>query len=110
MKQVVILILIACCFNSCIISNPRPEDCEIVETKVSKIKEGSSHDIMFFNHQGDFYYINRGLEQGLNLDSLNAKVLNKTVTLYLAKVPIGVTTNHIAQLEVADEIIYTEFD
>ena len=56
----------------------------------------------------DFYYINRGLEQGLNLDALNAKVLNKTVTLHLPKMIYG-TSNHIAQLVLGEDIIYSEF-
>ena len=47
---------------------------------------------------------------GLNLDSLNAKVLNKTVTLHLPKMLGGlVTSEHIAQLKVGEEIIFTEF-
>ena len=40
--------------------------------------------------------INRRLECGLNLDSLNAKVLNKTVTLHMPKLWLG-TSEHIAQ-------------
>ena len=75
---------------SCIIRNPKPDDCVIKTVEVSKISEGSSYDIVFHNPDGDFYYINRGLEQGLNLDSLNAKILNKTVTLHLAKVIGGI--------------------
>jgi len=48
---------------------------------------------------------------GLNLDSLNAIVLNKTVTLHLPKLLGGlVTSEHIAQLKVGEEIIFTEFN
>ena len=95
--------------NSCIIKNPQPQECTIIDTKIIKITGGSSYDIVFHDNQGDFYYINRGLEQGLNLDSLNAKVLNKTVTLHLPKLPLG-TSEHIAQLTVEDLVIFTEFD
>ena len=63
---------------------------------------------MFHDNGTDDYYINRGLEHGLNLDSLNAKVLNKTVTLHLPKLMFG-TSKHIAQLAIGDEIIFTEF-
>lgn len=87
-----------------------PEDCIILTRTISEIKEGSTFDIVFKDMQGDRYYINRGLEQGLNLDSLNAKVLNKTVTLHLAKVVGGITSEHISQLEVDGEILYTEFE
>ncbi len=96
-------------FKSCIINNPKPEECTIVTAKITKITEGTSFDIVFHDNQGDFYYINRGLEQGLNLDSLNAKVLNKTVTLHLPKLALG-TSEHIAQLAIGKEVIFTEFD
>lgn len=95
--------------TSCVIQNPRPENCVVETVKIVKIIEGSSYDIVFHDNGTDFYYINRGLEKGLNLDSLNAKVLNKTVTLYLAKIIGGVTSEHISQLEVDGDTIYTEF-
>lgn len=95
--------------KSCIIQNPKPEDCEIIDITVIKITEGGVKDIVFYSNDTDSYYINRGLEEGLNLDSLNAKVLNKTVTLHLAKILGGVTSFHISQLALGDEIIYTEF-
>jgi len=96
-------------FKSCVISNPQPEECEIVEVTINKITKGSSYDIVFHDDGTDFYYINRGLEQGLNLETLNAKVLNKTVTLHLPKMLFG-TSEHIAQMAIGDEIIFTEFD
>ncbi len=94
---------------SCIIQNPKPEDCEVVAVKITQITEGSSFDIVFHNDGNDFYYINRGLERGLNLDSLKTKVLNKTVTLHLAKVMGGITSEHISQMALGDDIIFTEF-
>lgn len=99
------------CFTSCIINNTKPEDCDVVSAKIVKITEGTSYDIVFQDAGGDRYYINRGLEQGLNLDSLNVAVLNKTVTLHLAKILGGaVVSEHISQLAVDDAIIFTEFD
>ena len=96
---------------SCIIQNPKPKDCEIISTTVSEIIKGSSYDIVFVSNNGDRYYINRGLERGLNLQDLNATVLNKTVTLHLAKVLGGtITSDHIAQLAIDDTIIFTEID
>ncbi len=79
--------------------------------EIIKIQEGTSNDIVFSDGDGDHYYINHGLELGLNLEDLNAKVLNKTVTLHLPKLIGGlVTSEHIAQLAVGDDIIYSEFD
>lgn len=95
---------------SCVINNPKPEDCKVRTVTINNVREGSSNDIIFFTNSGDRFYINRGLERGLNLDSLNSKILNKTVTLHLAKVLGGIAiSEHISQLSVADEIIFTEF-
>ncbi|WP_111682356.1 hypothetical protein [Winogradskyella tangerina] len=113
LNGVIVLSLLMGCvllFKSCIIQNPKPEDCAVIDVKISKISEGSSNDIVFHDDGTDFYYINRGLERGLNLDSLKTKVLNKTVTLHLAKVMGGVTSEHISQLALGDDIIFTEFE
>ena len=95
--------------KSCVINNPQPDNCEVVEVTIKKITEGSTYDIVFHDTGTDYYYINRGLEQGLNLETLNAKVLNKTVTLHLPKLLFG-TSEHIAQIAIDDEIIFTEFN
>ena len=106
-----VILLLTLLMTSCIIQNPKPEECEVVQITVAHISEGGVKDIVFHNTGKDkFYYINRGLEQGLNLDYLKTKVLNKTVTLHLAKVLGGRTSNHIAQLALDDDIIYTEFN
>lgn len=65
---------------------------------------------MFSDLNGDHFFINRGLERGLNLEDLNAFVLNKIVTLHLPKLLGGsVTSEHIAQLAVGEDAIFTEF-
>jgi len=113
MKKLILVPVVALlvCFSSCIISNPVPSDCVVIERTITKIREGSSHDITFYDNKGDLYYINRGLERGLILEDLNATVLNKTVTLHLPKLLGGtVTSEHIAQLAIGDNIIFTEFN
>ncbi|WP_299127904.1 hypothetical protein [uncultured Winogradskyella sp.] len=95
--------------KSCIIQNVQPEDCTIIDVRITKITEGTSFDIIFHDDGTDFYYINRGLEQGLNLEALKRKVLNKTVTLHLANIMGGITSEHISQMALDDEIIFTEF-
>lgn len=104
----IIIFIISLLLHSCIIKNPQPEQCDIVTAKITKITEGSTYDIVFHDGENHSYYINRGIEYGLNLDSLNAKVLNKTVTLHLPILIYG-TSKHIAQLAIEDEIIFTEF-
>ncbi|KAA3620963.1 MAG: hypothetical protein DWP94_11355 [Flavobacterium sp.] len=107
-KKIVLLLLLALLFSSCIIQNPKPEDCDVKEIIVAKIYEGGTLDIVFAEENGDFYYINRGLEQGFTLSEMEEIVLNKKVTLHLAKVITG-TSNHIAQLALEEDVIYTEF-
>lgn len=103
------LLIVLFTATSCLIHNPKPEDCEKLEVVVERITEGTSYDIMFTAANGDFYYINRGLEQGLDLGQLQDQLLNKKVNLHLAKTMAG-TSNHIAQLAVDGEVVYTEFD
>jgi hypothetical protein len=105
---IIIIFIVSLSLHSYIINTPQPEDCSIVTAKIIKITEGTSFDIVFHDNSTNRYYIDRGLENGLNLDSLNAKVLNKTVTLHLQNLFYG-TSEHIAQLALDDEIIFTEF-
>ena len=93
------------------IENTIAENCKIQSEKIIKISEGSSSDIVFSDNHGDHYYINRGLERGLNLDSLEAKVLNKTVTLHLPKIlGSNIISEHIAQIAIGNDTIFTEFN
>ena len=69
---------------------------------------GGTKDIIFHDEKNN-YYINRGLDLGINLESLNAKVLNKTVSLYVPKM-LFYTSKHISQITLGKEIIFTEFN
>jgi len=89
--------------NSCIVQNPKPEACEVVEMVITNVS-----DILIDNGDEHFYYINRGLEQGLIVENIESKILNKKVTLQLAKTITG-TSKHMAQLAAENEIIYSEF-
>lgn len=102
------IVVVAFLLKGLIIQNPNPEDCQLKEMTVSKIYEGGVKDIVFANENGDFYYINRGLERGLTLAEMEEKVLNKKVTLHLANTIMG-TSNHIAQLAIENDVIFTEF-
>ena len=95
--------------QGCVITDPKPEDCQTKQIVVRSISEGPSNDIVFYADNGDFYYINRGLEKGLELDGLRDSLLNKSVNLHLANTLMG-SSNHIAQLSVDGQVVYTEFD
>lgn len=94
--------------QSCIINNVQAEDCVIKEITVTKIKKGTSFDIVIYDGKDDFYYINRGEELGLDISVLKEKLLNKKATLHLYKFWFG-TSDHISQLEVDDKLLFTEF-
>lgn len=98
--------------TSWIIDNPKIENCVVVEVVVTSVCEaGGEFDILIQEKENKGYYINRGLKSGLSIDSLNAHVLNKKVTLHLPKLLFGaVTSSHIAQLKVGDKIIYSELN
>lgn len=92
------------------INAPGEETAAISENiTVSKIYEGGVKDIVFETPTGDYYYINRGLEQGFTLSGLEEKLLNKSVTLRLTKKLAGVS-KHIHQMQVGEEIIYSELN
>lgn len=95
--------------HSCVIKNPKPENCVIESAKIIKIAEGKSNDIVLSDSGGDHYYINRGLEHNLTISKLSQKILHQNVAMYLPKFVIG-TSEHVAQLTVKDTILYTEFN
>lgn len=108
MKKLLVIISLFV-LTSCVIQNPRPENCIAENVTITEIRKGSGSSIIFYDNSSDYYYIHKGLEKGLNLDSLNVKVLNKTVTLHLAKIIGHTVSEHIVQLEVDGDTIYSEF-
>ena len=90
-----------------VIDNPQPKDCSIIEVTVKNMTAGDTKDIIFHDEKNN-YHINRGLDLGINIESLNAKVLNKTVSLHMPKM-LFYTSKHISQITLGKEIIFTEF-
>jgi len=108
-KKLGLLLILSLVCVSCIISNPKLEECEVKEIVVTKIYEGGVKDIVIDNTENHLFYINRGLEQGLKIEDLQKHIINKKATLHLANSLVG-TSRHIAQLKVGDSIFYTEFN
>ena len=96
-------------FESCIINNAKKQECIVKQIVVSEVYSSNAADIFFKEANGDFYYINRGLERGLKFSQLENKVMGKKITLYLYKFWFGHQSNHISQLALDDEILFTEF-
>jgi hypothetical protein len=88
------------------------KDCLVAKGIVAKIEEGSSFDVIFTLHTNQKFYINRGLENGLNIDSLRKYILLQEVTIkypdYTA--PFGAAAIHLSKLEHGEKILYSELN
>lgn len=104
-----IVLLIGLLSMGCIIQDPKAEECTVIKTFITQVREGTSFDIIFDDNHGDHYYINRGLEWGLNIDTLKKEVTKQTVRLHLPTFWIG-TSEHIAQIEIKNDTLFTEFN
>jgi hypothetical protein len=89
------------------------EECLVTSGVVVNIFEGGVKDVVF-HLQGDSksYYINRGLENGLNLQELKNELIGKHVTF---KYPDHWTpldpqnqTIHLSKVEVDNDVVYSE--
>lgn len=109
-KKISLGIFTACLMTSCFIHNPKEEDCFIKEIEVVEISEGGVKDLVFHDKNGDFFYINRGLENGFTIENATEAVLNKKAKLHIANSWMGEDGKHISQLEVDGNVLYTEFN
>lgn len=74
-----------------------------VTDTVTGVFEGGVKDAVFSFRHHKTCYINRGLENGLNLDTLIKQVVNKPVTISYAS-----PTSHINRFEVDGKVIFSE--
>ena len=67
--------------------------------EIAKTADGTALNSTYNVMLNNYYYIKHSHEHGLNLDSLEVKVLNKTVTLHLPRI-LGskITSEHITQI------------
>ncbi|WP_298417016.1 hypothetical protein [uncultured Kordia sp.] len=96
------------------VTSVKSDDCVLISGKIVSIEQGTSNDIQIrLENDSHYYYINRGIQKGVNLAQLSSKVLNKTVTLYCPNrwtlvSPDGIVP-HISRLEKGTTIVYSEF-
>ncbi len=76
---------------------------------VSGVFESGENDIVF-KIIGDEpgYYINRGLQVGLDIDRLSKELMGKRVHLVYADMPFDPTVKHLYFLRQDDQIIFKE--
>lgn len=96
---------------------PIPEESGALISKgtVTKIYESGVKDV-FFELKGidKKFYVNRGLERGLNLDELQAELINKEIVIkypkYWTPLDPDNSVRHISKVESEGRTIFTEIN
>ena len=118
MKKIIyiLLIIIFAFFALALIPiNTSKENSVEISGTIKSLSEGGVKDLVFeLENDKTTYYINRGLENGFELDKAKTDFIGKKVTLNYAKnwtplAPFGTTCKHITQISVDGEEIYSEF-
>ena len=90
------------------------EELTVAEGTVALIFDGGSKDIMFkLQESPDYFYINRGLEQGYTIGSLRDLLIGQVVVIKYPKYwsLIGNDdVHHLSKLEFEGETIFSELD
>ncbi len=81
---------------------------------VHRVSEGSESNVVLKLDREGIYYINHGLQKGLNLDTLRKQLINQQVTILYLKCsfvsdfsPVA-STKYITELRLGDKVIYSE--
>ncbi|MGK7397689.1 MAG: hypothetical protein ACNS62_24155 [Candidatus Cyclobacteriaceae bacterium M3_2C_046] len=93
---------------------PSEEECLAATGTVFVIREGGEKDIFIrLNERDELFYVNRGLERGLQLNKLRETLINQKVTLkfpnYWTPLDPGNSVRHISKIEINGETVYSEF-
>jgi hypothetical protein len=92
---------------------PDEKDCLIAKGTVIEISEAGVKDVVFrlSGHEKTFY-VNRGMERGLELEKLRAELINQEITIKYPSywTPLGNSSKHISKIEVSGRTIFTEVD
>jgi hypothetical protein len=119
MKKIVNVIAVLFLALGILIFRPVPISSESRSNKVTgtvkSIYEGGVKDVVFqLNETDTKYYINRGLESGLNLETLRDQLMGREVTIVFPKywTPLdpGNSVKHLTRLVFNEVIVYSEID
>ena len=87
---------------------PDEKDCMVVKGKVIEISEGGVHDVVFrLEGHDQTFYVNRGLERGLELSKLRTELISREITIKYPRywTPLGNSSKHISKIEANDRIV-----
>lgn len=87
----------------------------VIKTTIDKVSQGSEDNIILkLNNTSGIFYINHGLQKGLNLDTLQQELQNREVSVLYLKSNFfsGLSpvkgTKYITELKLGDKVIYSE--
>ena len=94
---------------------PDEKDCLSLKGKVTDIYERGVKDVVFkldgFDQE---FYVNRGLERGLELNSLRAALINEEIVIkypkYWTPLDPANSVRHISKIERERRTVFTELD
>jgi hypothetical protein len=94
---------------------PKEKDCLSLKGTVTDVYMGGVNDVIFKLQGFDKeFYINRGLERGLDLKKLRADLTNKEIVIkypkYWTPLKAGNSMRHISKVECNGKTIFTELD
>lgn len=94
---------------------PNEQDCIILKGTVSEVYEAGTKDVVFKLKGTDKkFYINRGLEKGLDLNKLRAGLTNKEIIIKYPKywTPLNPTNSmrHVSKIECEGRTVFTELE
>lgn len=118
MKRIIfiaILILIAFLIIGLIPTHRSKENATVIVGKVKSVAEGGVKDLVFeLENNNTTYYINRGLENGFELEDAKRQFTGKNITLFYTEAwtplaPFGSTSKHLSRAIINDTVIYSEW-
>ena len=94
---------------------PLEKDCLIKKGVVSEVYEGGTNDVVFkLQDQHQQFYVNRGLERGLELNKLRTELISKEITIKYPKywTPLNPfnSSRHISKVEHDGRIVFSELE
>lgn len=116
-KKILIGFLLFILFAAILIFRPVPivkeEKALVVKGEVIGVFEGGVKDVVFLlKDNPQRYYINRGLENGLNLHELKKNLMGREITLKYPKYWTPLDWNnrirHVSKLEFNGEVLFNE--
>ena len=94
---------------------PDEKDCSSLKGTVSEVYEGGVNDVVFKLQGFDKeFYVNRGIERGLDMKKLKADLTNKEIVIWYPKywTPLdpGNSSRHVSKIECEGMTVFTEID